>query len=135
MTTMTNETAQRPRVCWGRIMTVAATAAAAAAVVWVLWTQVGGVALEVKSGSGTQQIGLASVIISTLVIAIVGGTLLRWWAGRSEKGTRRWTMLAIGIAVASLITPTSAVTVAAGLGLASLHVVVGIVVIVGLRRG
>lgn len=134
MTTMTNETVRRSQVCWGRVVTVAATAASAAAAVWLLWTQVGGVDLEVRSGAGTQQIGLGSVIVSSMVIAMVGGALLRWWQGRSERGTRRWTMLAVGIAVLSLITPTSALTVGAGLGLVSLHVVVAVVVIVGLRR-
>lgn len=134
MTTVTNETPQRTRVGWQRIGAVAATAAVAAAVVWLLWTRVGGVDLEVKSGAGSQQIGVGSVIVSGLVIALAGGALLRWWQGRSERGTRRWTMLAVGIAVVSLITPTSALTVAAGLGLASLHVVVAVVVIAGLRR-
>jgi hypothetical protein len=104
-----------------RIGGVAATAAAAATVVWLLWAQVGGVDLEVKSGAGSQQIGIGSVIVSSLLIALAGGALLRWWEGRSERGPRRWTMLAAGIAGLSLITPTSALTVAAGLGLVSLH--------------
>ena len=134
MTTVTNETAQRTRVGWPRIAGTAAIAAVAATAVWLLWTQAGGVELVVKSGAGSQQIGVGSVIVSSLLIALAGGALLRWWEGRSERGTRRWTMLAVGIAVVSLITPTSALTVAAGLGLASLHVVVAVVVIVGLRR-
>ena len=134
MTTVTNETAQRTRVGWARIGGVAATAAVAATAVWLLWTQAGGVELEVKSGAGSQQIGVGSVILSSLLIALAGGALLRWWGGRSERGTRRWTMLAVGIAVLSLITPTSALTVAAGLALVSLHVVVAVVVIAGLRR-
>lgn len=134
MTTVTNETAQSTRVGWPRIGGVAATAAVAATAVWLLWTQAGGVELEVKSGAGSQQIGIGSVIVSSLLIALAGGALLRWWQGRSERGTTQWTMLAVGIAVVSLITPTSALTVAAGLGLASLHVVVAVVVIAGLRR-
>ena len=135
MTTMLNETQERTRVGWPRIAAVAAAAAAAAAVTWVLWTQLGGVDLEAKTGSAPQQIGIGAVIVSSLVIALAGGALLRWWQGRSERGTRRWTILAVAIAVVSLITPTSALTVAAGLGLASLHVVVAVVVIAGLRRG
>lgn len=134
MTTVTNETEQRTRVGWLRIGGVAAAAAVVATAVWLLWTQAGGVELEVKSGAGSQQIGVGSVIVSSLLIALVGGALLRWWEGCSERGTRRWTMLAVGIAVLSLITPTSALTLAAGLGLASLHVVVAVVVIAGLRR-
>jgi hypothetical protein len=134
MTTMTNETSQRTRVGWPRIAGTAAIAAVAATAVWLLWTAAGGVELEVKSGTGSQQIGIGSVIVSSLLIALAGGALLRWWQGRSERGTRRWTMLAVGIAVLSLITPTSALTVAAGLGLTSLHVVVAVVVVAGLRR-
>ncbi|OIJ27966.1 hypothetical protein UG56_004485 [Nocardioides luteus] len=129
-----NETAQRTRVGWPRIAGVAAVAAVAATAVWLLWTAAGGVDLAVKSGADAQEIGIGSVIISSLLIGLAGGALLRWWEGRSERGTRRWTMLAVGIAVVSLITPTSALTVAAGLGLASLHVVVAVVVIAGLRR-
>ncbi|MFE6645754.1 DUF6069 family protein [Nocardioides sp. NPDC057772] len=135
MTTVTNEIQQRTRVGWPRIAGTAAAAAVTATVVWLLWTAVGGVDLEVKSGgAGAQQIGIGSVVISSLLIALAGGALLRWWQGRSERGTRRWTILAVGIAVLSLITPTSALTVAAGLGLVSLHVVVAVVVIAGLRR-
>ncbi|WP_143054905.1 DUF6069 family protein [Nocardioides luteus] len=134
MTTSMNETAQRTRVGWPRIAGVAAVAAVAATAVWLLWTAAGGVDLAVKSGADAQEIGIGSVIISSLLIGLAGGALLRWWEGRSERGTRRWTMLAVGIAVVSLITPTSALTVAAGLGLASLHVVVAVVVIAGLRR-
>jgi uncharacterized membrane protein len=134
MTTVTNETAQRTRVGWRRIGAVAAVAAAAATATGLLCARAGGVDLEVKSGTGSQQIGVASVIVSSLLIALAGGALLRWWEGRSERGARRWTMLAVGIAVISLVTPTSALTLAAGLGLASLHVVVAIVVIAGLRR-
>jgi len=134
MTTVTNETVRRTRVGWPRIVGVAAASAVVATVVWLLWTQAGGVDLEVKSGAGSQQIGIGSVIVSSLLIALAGGALLRWWEGRSERGTRWWTMLAVGIAVVSLITPTSALTLAAGLGLASLHVVVAIVVVEGLRR-
>ncbi|MER7557392.1 DUF6069 family protein [Nocardioides sp. NPDC126508] len=131
---MTNETEQRARVGWPRIGGVVAGAAVAATAVWLLWTQAGGVDLEVRSGGGSQQIGIGSVIVSSLIVALAGGVLLRWWEGRSERGTRRWTILAVGIAVVSLITPTSALTVATGLGLASLHVVVAVVVIAGLRR-
>lgn len=134
MTTVTNETQQRIRVGWPQVLTVAAVAAIAATITWVLWTQAGGVILEAKSGSGSQEIGMVSVIVSSLVIALAGGALLRWWQGRSERGTRRWTMVAVGIAVVSMITPTSALTMAAGLGLTSLHVVVAVVVIAGLRR-
>ncbi|WP_328532191.1 DUF6069 family protein [Nocardioides sp. NBC_00368] len=134
MTTVTNEVPQRTRIGWPRIVGTAAVAAVAATVVWLLWTAAGGVDLEVKSGSGAQQIGIGSVILSSLLIGLAGGALLRWWEGRSERGTRRWTMLAVAIALVSLITPTSALTVAAGLGLVSLHVVVAVVVIAGLRR-
>ncbi|NGN93143.1 hypothetical protein G5C66_10395 [Nocardioides sp. KC13] len=134
MTTMANEVQQRTRVGWPRIVGTASAAAVAATVVWLLWSAAGGVDLEVKSGEGAQRIGIGAVIISSLVIGLAGGALLRWWQGRSERGTRRWTVLAVGIAVVSLITPTSALTVAAGLGLVSLHGVVAVVVITGLRR-
>lgn len=134
MTTVMDDTGKRPGGVWAQFGAVAVTAAVAATVVWLLWTQVGDVELEVKSGAGTQQVGLVSVIVSSMVVTLVGGVLLRWWERRSEQGRRRWTILAVGVAVISMITPTSALTLAAGLGLASLHVVVAVVVIAGLRR-
>ena len=134
MTTVTNETAQRTRVGWPRIGGDGGHGGRGSDGSVAAVDPGRGVELEVKSGAGSQQIGVGSVIVSSLLIALAGGALLRWWEGRSERGTRRWTMLAVGIAVLSLITPTSALTVAAGLGLASLHVVVAVVVIAGLRR-
>ncbi|GGR50672.1 peptidoglycan/LPS O-acetylase OafA/YrhL [Nocardioides luteus] len=134
MTTMTSDVEISTRVGWPRIVGVAAASAMAATAVWLLWDAVGGVEMAVRSGTGSQQIGIGSVIVSSLVIAMLGGALLRWWQSRSERATRRWTLLAVGIAVVSLITPTSALSLAAGLALVSLHLVVAVVVIAGLRR-
>jgi hypothetical protein len=90
---------------WRDDWPVAVVSAGAAAVVWVGAT-VAGVDLAVRSGSSTRDVGLVSAVV-TAVVAVAGAGLLR---------------------------VASARTVPAALTLAALHLVVGAVVIVGLRR-
>jgi hypothetical protein len=125
----------RTPVAWRTIGVVAVAAAICASVTWVAAVPLGDVALEVEAlGGGTQKVGIASVVVSSLLVAGAGGALLRWWQGRSVAATRQWTVVAVAVAVLSLVTPTSAVTREAGMTLVSLHAVVAAVVIVGLRR-
>ncbi|MGH1561265.1 DUF6069 family protein [Mumia sp. DW29H23] len=114
---------------------VAGTTAAAAAAAWAVWTQVADVTLEVDGfGGAAQEVGVASVVVSTIVVVLAGGALLRWMQRRSESGRRRWTWVAIGFAVLSLVSTTSALTASAGIALASLHLLVAAVAIPWLRR-
>ena len=114
---------------------VAGATAAAAALLWAVWSQVADVALEVKGPGGeAQDVGVVSVVVSTVVLVLAGGGLLTWMQRRSAAGVRRWTWGAVGFTALSLLTPTSAVTPAAGIALASLHLLVAAMAIVGLRR-
>jgi hypothetical protein len=119
---------------WRDDWPVAVTAAVAAAAVWVVATQLASVDLAVRSGSGTQHINVVSVIVTSVVVALVAGWLLRLLERRTPRGRTIWTVVAVAIWVLSLAGPLGARSLAAGLWLALLHLVVGSVVIVGLRR-
>jgi putative Ca2+/H+ antiporter (TMEM165/GDT1 family) len=119
---------------WRDDWPVAVVAAGAAAVVWTLATQVASVDLAVRSGSGTQHVNVVSVIVTALVVAMAGDGLLRWLERRTARGRTIWTVIACAVWVLSLVAPLGARSTAAGLWLAALHVVVGSVVVVGLRR-
>ncbi len=129
------ERSTTPRRTVAADLGVAGGTALAAALLWTMWTQAADVALEVKGPGGeVQAVGVASVVVSTLVLVAAGGALLRWMQRRSAAGVRRWTWVAAGFAAVSLVTPTSAVTPAAGIALASLHLLVAFMAIVGLRH-
>jgi hypothetical protein len=118
---------------WRDDWPVAVVAAGAAALVWVCATAAG-VDVAVRSGSSTHDVGLASVVVTAVVVAAAGAGLLRVLERRTPGARRVWTRVAMGVWVVSLAGPASALTVPAGLTLAALHLVVGAVVIVGLRR-
>ena len=118
---------------WRDDWPVAVVAAGAAAVVWVCATAAG-VDVAVRSGSSTRDVGLVSVVVTAVVVAAAGAGLLRVLERRTPGARRVWTRVAMAVWVVSLAGPAGARTVPAGLTLAALHLVVGAVVIVGLRR-
>lgn len=112
---------------------VAMLAAGLAALAWT-GARAAGLVLEVRSGSATREIDLVSVVVTSLVVAIAGAGLLGVLERRTKQGLRIWTVVASAVWVASLVGPLSASRPSAALVLAGLHLLVGIVVIVGLRR-
>lgn len=118
---------------WRDDWPVVVVAAGAAAVVWVGAT-VAGVDVAVRSGSSTHHVGLVSVVVTAVVVAVVGAGLLRVLEPRTPGARRVWTGVAMAVWVVSLAGPAGARTLSAGLTLTALHLVVGAVVIVGLRR-
>jgi Family of unknown function (DUF6069) len=119
---------------WRDDWPVAVVAAGAAAVVWVLATQVASVDLAVRSGSGTQHINVVSVVVTAIVVAMAAAGLLRFLERRTAQARTIWTVIACVVWVVSLAGPLGARSLAAGLWLAALHLVVGSIVVVGLRR-
>ena len=116
-------------------LAAAVVSAAAAAFVWLLWSQAVGVDLEVTGfGGGAQEVGVVSVVVSTIALVLVGAVLLRWMQRRSAAGLRWWTWIAVAFAVVSLVSPTSALSARAGVALISMHVVVAAVAIPWLRH-
>ena len=118
---------------WRDDWPVAVVAAGAAALVWVVGT-VAGVEVAVRSGSGTHEVGLVSVIVTTVVVAVAAAGLLRVLERRTPAARSVWTGIALAVWVVSFAGPAGARTLSAGLTLAALHLVVGAVVIVGLRH-
>ena len=112
---------------------VAVLAASLAALAWS-GVRAAGVVLEVRSGSATREINLVSVVVTSLVVAIAGAGLLEVLERRTKQGLRIWTVVASAVWVASFVGPLSASRPSAALVLAGLHLLVGTVVIVGLRR-
>jgi hypothetical protein len=118
---------------WRDDWPVAVVAAGAAAVLWVGATMAG-VDVAVRSGSSTRDVGLVSVIVTAVVVAAAGAGLLRVLERRTPGARRVWTGVAVAVWAVSLAGPAGARTMPAALTLAALHLVVGAVVIVGLRR-
>jgi peptidoglycan/LPS O-acetylase OafA/YrhL len=121
------------RRTWRDDLPVAGVAAATAVVIWAV-ARMSGVDLDVHAGSGTQPVGVFSVAIAPVVATFAAGALLRGWQRRALRARSRWTGLSVAILAFSLLGPVSATTVACGLVLAAMHLTVGAVVIVGLRR-
>jgi hypothetical protein len=112
---------------------VAVVAAVGAAVVWSV-ARAAGIDLVVKSAGGTSSVNVVSVIVTALVVGIAGGALLRSLERRTTNGRRTWTIVALSVWAVSLLGPLSATRPSAGLVLTSLHLLVGAVVVLGLRR-
>ena len=86
---------------WRDDWPVAVVAAGAAAVVWVGAT-VAGVDVAVRSGSSTRDVGLVSVVVTAVVVAVAGAGLLRVLERRTPGARRVWTGVAMAVWVVSL---------------------------------
>lgn len=117
-----------------RDLSVVASAPAAALLVWLAWTQVAGVGLRAESHGTTQTVGAPAVVASALLFSLLGCALLRVLERRTARGLRTWTWIGGGVLVVSLLGTLGATSPAAGLGLASMHATVALVLLVGLRR-
>lgn len=120
------------RVRPGRAVAALGAAVAAGLLVWVAATALGGLPLEVP-GAG-QSVGPGSVTAAALLGGAAAWLLLALLC-RRPGGRARWTRVGILVLVLSLIGPV--VSGAAGgvlLVLEGMHLLVGTVLILGLRR-
>jgi hypothetical protein len=115
----------------GRLVVVAA--AVAATMLWLV-ARASGIDLAVHAGDGSREVGLVSVIVTVVVVAVAAAGLLRVLDRRTTHGRRTWTIVAVAVWALSFLGPLTAMTVAAGLALATMHLAVGAVVVGGLRR-
>jgi hypothetical protein len=141
MSATTITTGQRPASAAppvGRRRAVAVGAAIGVALGgWVLAAPLAGVDLAVRMGPGAaaQQVGVVSVLVVSLLVALAGWALLAVLERRLRHGRRTWTVLASIVLVLSLAGPLSAATtVAATVALIGMHVVVAAVLMVLLLR-
>lgn len=118
-----------------RALTVAA-AVAAAVLGWALLAPVAGLDLTVTVGTGQQRLGVVAVIAATLVTGLVGWGIRALLDRLTGRARTVWTVIATIVLALSLLGPVgSAVgggTVAALIGL---HLLVGLVLLLGLRAG
>jgi Family of unknown function (DUF6069) len=111
---------------------------AAATVTWLALTNVAGVVLRVPTYArtpSTSALGLAQVIVTTLIAALLAWGVLATIERFSGKARRLWTIVAPAAAVASLLVPLTAPALAGSqrLSLVVFHVVVASVLILTLR--
>lgn len=117
----------------GDLAVVVATVVAALAG-WLAWAQAGGVDLTVRSAGDVHGVGAGSAAVTAVVVSGAAVALLRLFEARLQRALRTWTVVACGVLALSMLGPLGATTATAGLGLASLHLLVGAVVVLGLRR-
>lgn len=140
MPAATDAPASTRRTVSGRSrLAVVGVAAAGALADWAVLGPLAGITLEARQG-GVQHIGALSVLVASVVVAFAGWGLLaileRRTAPRRAGWARdTWTVIATIVCVLSFGSPlTNGIGLGAKLGLASLHLIVGATVIIGLRR-
>jgi hypothetical protein len=111
-------------------------AAAAALAVWALAEPLAGVDLTVRTGGrDKQQIGSDEVVLVSLLAGLAGWALLDLLERFTAHAREIWTATALVVLVLSLLGPLgAAVTVAATVALAGMHLAVGAVLIPLLAR-
>jgi hypothetical protein len=116
-----------------RLAVVGITVAAALAW-WAILAHAFGITLDAQQGS-LMHIGAGQVFFASAVLAFLGWGLLAILERRTPNARTVWTVVATIVCLTSLGSPLSGgIGVGAKLGLASLHLVVGAIVILGLRR-
>jgi hypothetical protein len=111
---------------------VVLVATVVATLVWA-GAHAAGVDLLVRSGSGSREVTLGAVVLTPLLVGLAALRLLRTLERRTARGLRTWTVVAVVVWALSFAGPISATHLSAGLVLATLHLAVGAVVVVGLR--
>jgi hypothetical protein len=116
-------------------LAVVGITALAAIAWWAVLAKAFGIELQAKQGSSTIQVSLVAVLFAAVAMAFAGWALLAILERKTIAARKAWTIVAVTACLLSLGSPlTSGIGAGAKLGLASLHLVVGAVVILGLRR-
>lgn len=126
-------TRSRARTRAARALGVAGAVLAAVAV-WTVADPVLGIELLVEMDARPQPVGVEAVVASSLVAGLAG-----WgWVALLERVTARarrvWTVTALVVLMLSLLGPPAAVTTAATVALAAMHLAVAGVLIPALTR-
>ncbi len=135
MTTTSSTTPNPTRVDGRSRLAVAGVTTIAAVAWWAILAKAAGIDLQAKQGSSTVEVGAVSVLSASLAMAFAGWALLAILERKTIAARKAWTIVAIIACVMSLGSPlTSGIGTGAKLALASLHLLVGATVILGLRR-
>ena len=131
----TREPTPRPTRVEGRSrLAVAGSVTIVAVAWWAVLTQAFNLTLEAKQGS-TIHIGALSVLFASLAMSLAAWALLAILEHNTPAARKAWTITAAIACTLSLTSPlTAGIGIGAKLGLASLHLVVGSLIILCLRR-
>ena len=110
------------------------TATAAAVALWMVVDPLAGIELEASSGGSIRQVGPIAVMFAGVAAGVAGWALLALLERVSSNARAIWTIAASVVLALSLLGTGSAVTTAATVGLVSLHLLVGGILIAGLRH-
>jgi uncharacterized protein DUF6069 len=131
---MTTTTVRTTPISLSRNVITVLGAPAAALAAWYLETAVLHVDLTVAMGPTLQPVTAVAVVLTALLAGIAGtvtARLLTRLAGRRARIA--WTVVAGLVLVLSLLGPLGATSPAAVVSLVALHLVVGVMLLVGLR--
>lgn len=132
---MTETTLQTTRTSARSPFTVVLGATAAAVAIWVVATLAGAELTVSFSGQPVKKITLVSVIVAALVGSLAGWGLLALLRRFTANARAIWTVIAIVLLMFSLGGPLFAIASAGTkVALVAMHLAVGTVTIVGLRR-
>jgi uncharacterized membrane-anchored protein len=116
----------------GADRTLALLTTGLAGLTYLVW-RAAGVVPTVRTGQGTSDVGLISVLVTAAVVSVAGLGLLRFIEKRDARAVRTWTLIAALVWLFSFLGPLGAADLSSGLALASLHLVVGAAVVFGAR--
>lgn len=100
-----------------------------AVVAWFFTAHLGDLELTVERGSELQRVGVAAVVLTAGMSALIGFVVLRILERLTSRALTVWTVLVALVTLLSLLGPASATSTAAAGALMSLHTVVAAVVI------
>lgn len=111
-----------------------AGAVLAAVAVWTVADPVLGIELLVEMDAEPQPVGVQAVVASSLVADLAGWGLVALLERVTTRARRVWTVTALAVLMLSLLGPPAAVTTAATVALAAMHLAVAVVLIPTLTR-
>jgi hypothetical protein len=118
---------------WPAALVVAGTAVAAAVAIRLI-AYAAGIDLVVKTGDQRDEVTMAAVVASSTIGAVIGILLFQLALRYFARGQTWWTIGAgVGL-FGSMTSPMASTTASAWIMLSLMHLAVGAVVIVGLRR-
>lgn len=110
------------------------TATVAALVLWVVLDPLFGLELAARSGESIRQVGPADITFATVVVGLAGWGLLAGLGRVALKARGIWTIVASVVLALSLLGTFAGVTTSVTVALMALHLLVGVLLIVGFRR-
>jgi hypothetical protein len=133
-TTNQSSTSKSRRVEGRSRLAVVGVTVVAALAGWAVLSPLAGIDLQARQG-GTVEVNGGGVFFASAAMAFAGWGLLALLERRTRAARKVWTVVAVIACITSLGSPLfGGIGIGAKLGLASLHLVVGAVVILGLRR-